>query len=458
MRSILFVNPLVLGAVLLAAGPVRALDDWKFEVLHLKGGGTLQGLVIEETPTQIKFWQVKRPPGKPSLRLHHTLNRREVVRIDQLSAKERELLSARIQALSPKVTDEKLLLRKLDLRPAPWGKGQKVQGLKYTSVHFVLLSNARWDIVGRAAIRLEQVYAAYARFLPPRRSLTAAKPTTILLVHSLDEYAAMVKSRVPKVFKAAYYPAYYDQRHNQIVCGSDFQRLGEALEKVRKQHEQWDRQYAKIKRRYPKKIPAVLRAQILRDRAEMKRVTRKNDQVFELASQRLFQILYHEAFHAYLANFVYPGEDVVPRWLNEGLAQLFETAVVEVGELRVGHVDQVRLGKVQALANRGDLVAVADLLKAGPTQFQVVHASDRQLADRYYLTSWALAFYLLVQRQALADPRKLDRYVRALQGGTKPQAAFRQLTGLPLRRFEKEFRDYVRRLKPDGSLAKAARK
>ena len=37
----------------------------------------------------------------------------------------------------------------------------------------------------------------------------------------------------------------------------------------------------------------------------------------------------------------------MPRWLNEGLAQIFETAIIEAGELRVGHADAERLARVK---------------------------------------------------------------------------------------------------------------
>src|SRR5262249_34471954 len=156
-----------------------------------------------------------------------------------------------------------------------------------------------------------------------------------------------------------------------------------------------------------------------------------------------------------LGNFVYPPKEArVPYWLNEGLAQIFETALVEANELRVGHVDKVRLPKVQALASRGELVPVADLLKAGPKQFHVNHPNSPRLADRYYLTSWALAFYLLVKQQALAAPKKLDQYVQSLKGGTDPLKAFQELVGKPVPAFQIAFRDYLLRLRPDGTLAR----
>ena len=88
-------------------------------------------------------------------------------------------------------------------------------------------------------------------------------------------------------------------------------------------------------------------------RAEMEKVAKANEAAFERATRQLFQTLYHEAFHAYVGNFVYPpaGKDhpdcpgELPRWLNEGMAQVFETAIFEAGELRIGHADRSPAGE-----------------------------------------------------------------------------------------------------------------
>jgi hypothetical protein len=441
-----------ISAGLLAAEPT-GLDNWKFEVLHAKNGKTYKGLVLEESRAGVKFWEVKRRLGEKTVRIYHSFLPREVERIERLPAGERETLAIRIHALDPDGKGEKLRMENLDLERVPWGKGSKAEGWAYTSVQFVLLSDAREDIVRRAAVRLEQIYAAYARFLPPRRPLT--RPTTIRLLESRGEYEAVAKGQGHPIAN----PAFYDPARNQIVCGSDFRRLGEALEKVRDLQRQLDRQTAALKKRYKGKIPRVIRDQLLQDKKEIAGAKKKNEAVFEKASGRLFQTLYHEAFHAYLGNFVYPPKEArVPYWLNEGLAQIFETALVEANELRVGHVDKERLAKVKDLVKGGELVPVADLLKAGPKKFQVLHASDRQLADRYYLTSWALAFYLLVNQKILTTPKKLDQYVRTLKSGTDPVKAFRELVGKPVPAFQKEFREYLRRLNPDGTLAKLPKK
>src|SRR5208283_1264672 len=99
------------------------------------------------------------------------------------------------------------------------------------------------------------------------------------------------------------------------------------------------------------------RKQLLEARQAIASANTTNEELFQKATQQLFQTLYHEAFHAYLANFVFPpSEGTVPRWLNEGLAQIFETALVEAGELRVGHITPIRLTNIQEAVKKGEVV------------------------------------------------------------------------------------------------------
>jgi hypothetical protein len=97
---------------------------------------------------------------------------------------------------------------------------------------------------------------------------------------------------------------------------------------------------------------------------------------------------------------VYPrSEGEVPRWLNEGLAQIFESAIFEAGELRVGRADPKRVAALREM--KKNELPLVELLRSGPKQFQVEHAGDREVSDRHYLTSWALAYYLTFDRKIL---------------------------------------------------------
>jgi hypothetical protein len=252
-------------------------------------------------------------------------------------------------------------------------------------------------------------------------------------------------------------PAFYDAEKNQVVCASDLQRLADELIKAREHHgrlcTQLAQREAELKEAYRGSVPPEIRAPIEEARQRIKAAEARNATVFRHARDRLFQRLYHEAFHAYLANFVYPpAEAAVPRWLNEGLAQIFETALVEAGELRVGHADPERLAALRRELSRGGLVPLVDLLRAGPRPFQVAHAEERQASDRYYLASWALAFHLTFERRLLGTPA-MDDYVRALHRGTDAVEAFRALVGRPWEAFAKEYGEYLLHLRPDGRAA-----
>src|SRR5262249_20185036 len=156
-------------------------------------------------------------------------------------------------------------------------------------------------------------------------------------------------------------PAFFDGQRNQVICLYELPRLSEELcrayQQNKQQLERIKEQEAELSKVYKGKIPAALRAQIEEKRSKIDLANKKNERDFEASVDRLFQPLYHEAFHAYLANFVYPAkEGSLPCWLNEGLAQIFDSALLEAGELRVGHADAKRLEQVKTLLKKGDLV------------------------------------------------------------------------------------------------------
>jgi hypothetical protein len=430
-----------------------AADDWKFVAVRLKNGQVFVGLLIEEKPGEIRFHCVRRHPGSPTVVVATTFQRPEIASIVRLSSHDRDVLAARLRGLDPTGAGESLQMESLPLQAVPWIGKNPGEALQYTSSHFVLVSNAREDIVRRAAVRLEQIYGAYARFLPPRRQ--AAKSTRILLVRSLAEYHALRAEEG----RNALHPAFYDAVRNEIICASDVQHLGDQLEEIRTRHRQdlaeLSQLEADLTKQYQGKIPrSILRDSILRPREKIRQKNKHNDRVFTDCTRHLFRTLYHEAFHAYLATFVYPPDEAeVPRWLNEGLAQIFETAILEAGEIRVGHADVERLERLKADGRKGDWLPLSELLKAGPDKFLIAHASDQQISDRYYLYSWGLAFYLAWDCRLLGTAA-LDRYAQMLKGGAEPAEAFQVLTGKRLPTLERDFHQYVLKLRADGTTGK----
>jgi hypothetical protein len=457
---------LMVPASVHAAEPAVGSDDWKYDVVLRVKGPPLSGLVIEQTATHVVMKCISRKPGSPTIVFHEILPVSEVRKVELLDpkdrdqlhkrlqgiARERELLTAQLKLLDPSARPDPQGGDHVILERVPWVRDPKVQALQYRSAHFKLISNAREEVVQLAALLLEQVYAAYGRCLPARTM--NAQPTTILLIGSADEYLAVVRERGSNFFN----PAFFDVEKNQVVCGCELQRLADELERVRKTHAQLaaelEERKGQLSEIYKGKIPTELLTPITEGLKRIKQTDEANKGIFLQASDRFFRRLYHEAFHAYLNTFVYPpSEGEVPRWLNEGLAQIFETAIVEVGELRIGHPDKDRVLAIRQALRNDTMLPLKELLQSDAKQFLVGHVSDKQVSDRFYLSSWALAFHLTFERKVLGTPA-MDEYVKSLKRGTDPLEAFRELVGMPLSDFEKQHLDYLKHLKPEASLGR----
>ena len=423
---------------------IGAGSDWKFDVLHLKNGGKIQGYIQEESSDKIGFWQILQKPGKATVRFFSTFSRGEIESIERVGETDRDTLKARVDCLAP--TFEQEQMEQLQLKIVPWG-GDPQGGLSYCSDQFTLYSDAGDEIVRRAAYRLEQVYAAFPRLLQPRRK--GPHPTRITLFQSLAEY----HQELTRAGRNVGNTAYYDVGRNEIFCASDLQRLREELERRRKEHQTMQArltaQEAAWNKQYHNRVPLQLLHELESDRQRIQKANEDNERTFEKATRMLFQTLYHEAFHAYLASCVYPPKEFdVPRWLNEGLSQILENAIVEAGALRIGHVDPERLSRVKSALQQGELVPLDQLVRAEPERFLLGHGQDERLSDRLYLTSWALTFYMVFERKKLGD-QEVEGYLRSLRK-EDPAKALADWAGLPLDELEAAFKSYVRDLRADG--------
>lgn len=457
--------------VIAQVGPVGTKSDWVFDEVALTNGARFRGLILNESPAGIDFQVVRRPPGRPTVTLTTFFVAREVAAVKRLSAAERAALKEKLADLNldPTGAGERRRMESLALAPAEW-LGRPGAARRYESEQFVLVSGAADEVTRRAAVRLEQIYAAFARVLPPRRP--SGRPTTVLLADRTADYETLLGGSAGRVLN----PAIYDPARNRIVCGTDLARLGEELTATQKRHAaeraRLDQYEADVRQLYKGKPADLERFEeiVRRERRRVYLADHANGAKFDEATRRLFALLYHEAFHSYAAAFVYPplpvadvragkGTGELPRWLNEGLAQIFEGAVVEGTELRVGVPDPKRLEAVQGLlggkGSPAGPVTLADLLRAGKDSFLATHDDQRSAADRAYLTSWAVTRWLNFEKRAVGT-RGFEDYLVAVNSGGDPVAAFETWVGKDVRSAEAELHDYLRRLRADGSVAPPA--
>ncbi|QEL17332.1 DUF1570 domain-containing protein [Limnoglobus roseus] len=452
---------LLLLPALAAADPSPA---WKLDELTAVNGAKYQGIVLDETATGVRFRVVRRPPGRPTVTLTTFFQKKEVVEIRKVSDAEREAVKQKLAELDPKGTGERKRMDALELKPIAW-LGRADAAKQYDSDQFTIASSASEEVTRRAAVRLEQIFTAYSRFLPPRQTPAADRTLTILLAPDKEEYAKLLGPTTGAILN----PAVYDRKNNRIICGIDLRRLGQDLSAAQmhnvQQEAALDKYEADVRQLYKDSRADRDRflATVSEQRGKIRAVEKANDAKFDETTQQLFALLYHESFHAYAANFVYPprsAEDVkagkgtgdLPRWLNEGLAQIFETAILDAGELRVGHADRERLLRAKEMRTKGGLLPMAELVRSGGEAFLTVHANQKATANRTYMTCWAVAFYMVFDRQLLGS-KEFDAYLVAVNSGGDPAKALEALVGKNLSIFDAELTNYIDRLRPDGSVS-----
>ena len=460
-RATVWLLPALVFPVVLAVAVAQPLGGgvpaWPLDRITLHNGHTFHGLILAETPTEVRVQTVRRRPGKPTTTLTTTFDRRSIKSITPLSAADRKALKDRLDELDQDGSAERKRMEAVAFAPADW-LGQPGAARRYDGDYFTLVSDAPEDATRRIVVRLEQLDTALARFLPPAAD---ARPTTIHLAADRDGYKALL---APLGLTDLLNPAVYDPKAGRIVCGSDLRRLGDGLQAAKLHHSQQladvDRYEAAARKLYKN---AELQRRLEAVGGEKRRVfaaDRRNMAAFDAAAGRLFAVLTHEAFHAYAAAFAYPplspdevragkGTGGLPRWLDEGLAQVFETAVVEAGEVRADHPDPARLARAKKDGAAG-LVPLAELLAAGPDAFLARHAAEAAAADRAYLSAWGLAHYLTFGRRVVGTPGLAD-YLRAINTGADRRGAFEKLVGQELEAFEKDWHRYLQKLQPDGT-------
>lgn len=449
-------SALLISALLLAQPADDPPGRWKLETLTLADGKQYRGVVQEERAEIIEFAEIVQPAGKPMHAVIRGIPRPLASKLQKLSPAEHQELVARFARFRHRAIIEAGRLDEVKLE-LDNSSGLVVR--RYTGPWFTLTSTADDEQTRRCVVRIEQMFRGYRTLLPPR--VSQPQPLAVMLYGSLDDYRQRLRMLDLTLDNAAFYSA----RERTIFAGSDLNLFGERLAQVRREHEQVRQTYAKLDSQHGEAMNALnaeLKAagftnedaagEIRQRRATWKSQMdealaanaerqRTNERKFAEVTGQMFTRLTHEAFHAYLGTFVFPeGRQHVPRWLNEGLAQVFETGQLDGDSLRLDAPDRDRLKRLRADLAQQPL-PLALLLTAQEREFLGPHAAET--SQRHYLYAWGVAHYLTFHANLLASPR-LDDYVATPAQPADPIARFERLVGQSLADFEKEWQAAMR--------------
>ena len=405
----------------LAAGKVQPVPQqhgathWPKDRLTMRDGEIHQGVLLEEEANNYKLLQIVCRPGKPLYMLSRRYDKASVAQVDRLSDEQRANLLKLIDDYRHRNQQLKIDKNNIQLgqRQGDFNRSWRT----YRGEGFVLESTADEDTMRTVIVRIDQRMQALRQYLPPH--IEPQRPLTISLLGSRDEYATYLAQLHIKVSNVAL----YDARQNQVIAFNDRDQLtkrwetahaelrAHILELERRKSELAKALAAEAEELRKKNFPQAAITELMRLRQvkfnlesqqksnEIIAARRKNERLLEDMTEEAYRPLYHELFHAYLENFVFVhASRDVPRWLNEGLAQVFESGQMESGTLRIDAPDPVRLEKLTAELSRPDVLSLRELFSAPPQSFLAIHGQQSAAANRLYLYSWGVAYYLAFAR------------------------------------------------------------
>ena len=159
-----------------------------------------------------------------------------------------------------------------------------------------------------------------------------------------------------------------------------------------------------------------------------------------------FQVLQHEGFHQFAFNHL--GTDL-PTWINEGLAQYFEDAIIVGEQMTTGLASTRRLEQVQHALSAGNAFDFETLVGLTPEAWANILHHDPDRAALMYAQSWSIVFFLIHGDNDKYQPA-FALYLKRVSAGRDSQAAFVEVFGEgSLRPLAKRWAEFANEQEPD---------
>ncbi len=154
-------------------------------------------------------------------------------------------------------------------------------------------------------------------------------------------------------------------------------------------------------------------------------------------NRNVVETLYHEGFHQFLDFFL----ENPPRWFNEGLAEVFETAKKQPdGTFKFFEINQQDLRLVKTYIQRNQAYTIEKLLNLPVADFY-------KNARKTYPLSWSLC-YFLIHGERGAFRSLMTRFFQSLLKGESPKEAYKKAFGkMDMAELDQRWKKYMLGLK-----------
>lgn len=161
-------------------------------------------------------------------------------------------------------------------------------------------------------------------------------------------------------------------------------------------------------------------------------------------------VLQHEGFHQFAWNYL--GHRL-PLWLNEGLAQYFEDAILVNDRMSLGIANGIRIQRVREAILLGNAIPFKDVLKIDNDGWSETLSHDATASALIYAQSWSLTYFLIHGEDGRYQ-QPLQDYLRMLSRGRDPDRSFRAAFGFDgFGALEAQWRAFALAQRPDPVTA-----
>jgi hypothetical protein len=159
-----------------------------------------------------------------------------------------------------------------------------------------------------------------------------------------------------------------------------------------------------------------------------------------------YEVLQHEGFHQFA--FAYIGTEL-PIWVNEGLAQYFEDAILTKTRMHLGLARERRVAVVQQSLENGNAIDFDELLTMSNDQWRKNVVTDQRKADLQYNQSWSVCYFLIHGDDGKYQ-KAFEDYLMRVSNGAPSGDAFNEAFGeRDTTRFRAAWQRYAKAMRPD---------
>lgn len=368
------------------------------DVIHLTNGGRVEGFVLEESDEGVVLTK-ELGRGKFS---DVTLRPEQVARVEYAPPAARAAMRTRVEWWKGKKSRDARAMSRYDIQKTPGMPGVRHAAGRYVTVH----SDLNPGFIRELAFRLNSMWDLWLALF--ERDTRGGPPSRMFVLHHEETYRGLLaQTGLPRsvvVLSAGLYAPEHDigLAHTQSAMSHQYQRY-----------------IAEMERKYGNRLdPVALDWAKRRLRSHV-----RSEQAWAIST------LYHETMHAFMNKELFPGKaDLVPVWLNEGMASYVMSLREDVSGLHTDEMQPEMYPLVRMMAAQDSLPPIEQLVAR--RESITVHET-RESAAAFYAAAWGLVYYLNNERDALTNGMYAS-YMRELEKGTEPKRAFEIMTGEPL--------------------------